>query len=217
MSRTCTGKYPNNDSDLRVADQQLSSFTISLPCSVPEEYQLNQRVCEINQAILGYAGDPQPVVQNVQVHAVGFFVGFFFFGPEDYLRWLSDTFQCHKARLGWWRALPATGRTASRCDRLTRRKKHPTDAIWIQPTRSTVYSNTGPVSPTTRPLLLKAQAQIKCLARAEDGGGRSEVHAIISASGDFYVSELKHLAPNASDHLLQWISKTEFRERLGQT
>lgn len=56
--------------------QQLSSFTRSLPCSVPEKYQLNQGVCEMNQAVLGYAGDPQPVVQNVQVHAVG---GFFFF------------------------------------------------------------------------------------------------------------------------------------------
>lgn len=51
--------------------QKLSSLTMSLPCSVPEKYQFNQRVREINQAILGYAGDPQPVVQNVQVHAVG--------------------------------------------------------------------------------------------------------------------------------------------------
>lgn len=76
LIRTCTGKYPNNDwgrTEWRVADQQLGSLTRSLPCSVPEKYQLNQRVCEINQAILGYAGDPQPVVQNVQVHAVGDF------------------------------------------------------------------------------------------------------------------------------------------------
>lgn len=82
VSRTCTGKEPNNDAgrtEWRVADQQLSSLTRSLPCSVPEKYQLNQRVCEINQAILGYAGDPQPVVQNVQVHAVG---GFFFSRPK---------------------------------------------------------------------------------------------------------------------------------------
>lgn len=76
LSRTCTGKDPNNDSgrtEWRVADQHLSSLTRSLPCSVPEKYQFYQRVCEINQAILGYAGDPQSVVQNVQVHAVGVF------------------------------------------------------------------------------------------------------------------------------------------------
>lgn len=80
LNRTCTGKDPNNDSvrtEWRVADRHLSSLTRSLPCSVAEKYQLNQRVCKINQAILGYAGDPQSVVQNVQVHAVGFF-GFFF-------------------------------------------------------------------------------------------------------------------------------------------
>ena len=29
-------------------------------------------MCEIHQAVLGYAGDPQPVVQNVQVHGVDF-------------------------------------------------------------------------------------------------------------------------------------------------
>lgn len=64
-------------------------------------------------------------------------------------------FECHKARPRWWRALPATGRTASRCDRLTRRKKHPTEAIWIQPTRTTVYSNKGPVLQMTHPPPLK--------------------------------------------------------------
>lgn len=71
-----------------------SSLTRSLPCPVPEKYQLNQRVCEINQAILGYAGDPELVVQNVQVHAVGFF----FSVSDEYLRYLSDTVQRHKAR-----------------------------------------------------------------------------------------------------------------------
>lgn len=93
----------------------------------------------------------------------------FFFGPGEYLRRLSDTFECRKARPRWWRALPATGRTASRCDGLTRTKKHPTEAIWIQPTRLTVYSNKGPVLQMTHPLLLKTQAQFKCLARAANG------------------------------------------------
>lgn len=39
----------------------------------------------MNQAVLGYAGDPQPVVQNVQVHAVGGL--FFLVGPHGSLRW----------------------------------------------------------------------------------------------------------------------------------
>lgn len=42
-----------------------------LPCPVPEKYQLNQGVCEMHQPILGYADDPKPVVQYVQVHVVG--------------------------------------------------------------------------------------------------------------------------------------------------
>lgn len=76
------GQMSSGGTDRRVAVQKLSSFTMSLPCSVPEKYQLNQRVREINQAILGYAGDPQPVVQNVQVHAVGGVFFFFFFRPR---------------------------------------------------------------------------------------------------------------------------------------
>lgn len=42
-----------------------------LPRAVPEEYQFNQRVREVHQPLLGYAEDPQPVVQYVQVHVVG--------------------------------------------------------------------------------------------------------------------------------------------------
>lgn len=71
-----------------------------LPRPVPEKYQLDQRVCEVNQAVLGQAGDPQPVVQNVQVHAGRPTVRRS--GPGD-----------EEHRL-------ANGRTASRCDRVHR-------------------------------------------------------------------------------------------------
>lgn len=43
----------------------------SLPCSVPQEQELDEWVCEVHKAALGDAGDPQPVVQNVQVHIEG--------------------------------------------------------------------------------------------------------------------------------------------------
>lgn len=43
----------------------------SLPCPVPQKYEFDEGVCEPLQSALGYAGDPQPVVENVQVHAPG--------------------------------------------------------------------------------------------------------------------------------------------------
>lgn len=98
--------------------QQLSSFTRSLPCSVPEKYQLNQGVCEMNQAVLGYAGDPQPVVQNVQVHAVG---GVFFFScrPTRISATLVRVRRLGRSDEEHWRL----GRTATRCDHLAGREK----------------------------------------------------------------------------------------------
>lgn len=159
---TCTGECPDNDSGSsgrRVAVQRLSSFTRSLPCSVPEKYQLNQGVCEMNQAVLGYAGDPQPVVQNVQVHAVGG-VGFFFFSscrPTRISATLVNVTQLGRSDEEHERL----GRTASRCDHLAGRgKKHPTDAIWIQPIRTTVYSNKRASPPDDTPPALKGAAAI---------------------------------------------------------
>lgn len=42
-----------------------------LPRPVPEKDQFDEGVCEIHQSGLGNAGDPKPVVQDVQVHVVG--------------------------------------------------------------------------------------------------------------------------------------------------
>lgn len=92
--KACAGKSPSNSSatqwmrrrcrlsHMSVLDYQSwfvkrSDMTIwpdqwiSLPCPVPEKYQLYQWVREIHQTILGYTGDPQPVVQYVQVHIPG--------------------------------------------------------------------------------------------------------------------------------------------------
>lgn len=48
-------------------------------------------------------------------------------------------------------------------------KKHPTDAVWIQPMRTPVYSNKRARPTDATPPHLKGTAPFKCLARAADG------------------------------------------------
>lgn len=164
--------------------QQLSSFTGSLPCSVPEKDQLDQGVCEMNQAVLGYAGDAQPVVQNVQVHAVG---GASSRRPTRISATLVSVTQLGRSDEEHWRL----GGTASRCDhragrekniRATQAESSPSELLFIQ--------IKGPVPRTTHPLLLKAQPLFKWLARAADA------RAVISglAGGELETDEGKDVA-----------------------
>lgn len=63
-SRTCSDKTTRlNASGARTsAPDYPGRHGASLPCSVPQKYQLDEGVCEMLQSALGYAGDPQPVV-----------------------------------------------------------------------------------------------------------------------------------------------------------
>lgn len=46
-------------------DYQTHRVRLNSPRPVPEKYQFYKRVCEIDQPIFRYAGDPKPVVQDV--------------------------------------------------------------------------------------------------------------------------------------------------------
>lgn len=65
QSRACTGRSPSLTAPLSALGDDQRGF---LPCPVPQEDEFDQGVCEIHQPALGYAGDPEPVVQYVQVH-----------------------------------------------------------------------------------------------------------------------------------------------------
>ena len=43
-----------------------------LPCPVPQKDEFDQRVRVVQQSPLGDTGDPQPVVQYVQIHGVSY-------------------------------------------------------------------------------------------------------------------------------------------------
>lgn len=60
-------KYPYWITTLLHTEQNQTN-TGFLPCPVPQEYQLDQGMREIHQAVLRYARDPKLVVQYVQVH-----------------------------------------------------------------------------------------------------------------------------------------------------
>lgn len=60
---TCSGKHPSDEWIHPLSLPWIHTPSgFCLPCPVPKEYQLNQGVCEIHQPVLGYAGDPEPVV-----------------------------------------------------------------------------------------------------------------------------------------------------------
>lgn len=73
---------------------------------------------------------------------------------------LCDAGQSKAARPKWWGALAAReNRDPLRSPR-REGKKHPTDAIWIQPIRTTVYSNKRASPPDDTPPPLKGAAAI---------------------------------------------------------
>lgn len=111
---TCTGKYPR----VGLTGQSLCRSLARLQCPYRVLFRRNISL------IKGCVKLTRPFLDMLVTRSLWskmcksmLSAGFFFFGPGE-TRWLSDAVQWYAARPRRWRALPALGRPASRCDRL---------------------------------------------------------------------------------------------------